>query len=147
MYACHRQITHHKSYIIENADWLKGIDFVDRAFYKDSCPQIKITAYNVVHVKLHVVITIALYILWFVDYNKNKAITYHCLNSSKILPKYLRNRDKIDIASIVNTYVHERAFTWLGIDTSIKSVGISLVVWAQTTVYFFLSYLGCTERK
>ena len=40
-------------------------------------------------------------------------------------------RGKFDIP---NTQIHDRSHSWLGTDTSIKSGGAKLVLWAQTSL-------------
>ena len=59
------------------------------------------------------------------SYDKHKIP--HCRNSSKIQAK---NVERGAIRS-PSTQIHDRPLSWLGADTSIKSGGVELVLWAK----------------
>jgi len=59
---------------------------------------------------------------------KKKTNISHCRNGSNI--QYQNSRkDK----SISLTQIYDRSLPWLGTDTSIKSGGVKLIVWAHTS--------------
>jgi hypothetical protein len=53
-----------------------------------------------------------------------------CVAQSLVLCVLFEERDKIDTS---NTQIHDLSLSWLSTDTSIKSGGIRLVLWAQTS--------------
>jgi len=61
---------------------------------------------------------------------KQKIPRTHCRNSSKSNKRNRKNRHKMDTP---NTQIHDRLLSCLGTGISIKSCGVRLVLWDQTS--------------
>jgi hypothetical protein len=62
------------------------------------------------------------------DKNEKKTNILHCRNGSNIQYQNRRKEKSISLAQI-----YDRSLPWLGTDTSIKSGGVKLIVWAHTS--------------
>ena len=51
-----------------------------------------------------------------------------------IVPKSIRKIVETDPKSILLTHIHDRSLSWIGTGTSIKSGGVKLVLWTQTSI-------------